>query len=225
MSEYQLAAESRTDTGKGAARRIRSAGRVPAVLYGHGIKPEHLSVDAREFGLALRTGGANALLQLQVGRKRHLALAREVQRHPVRGNYVHIDFLVVRRGEKVTVQVPLHLVGDAPGVVEGGILDQDLHQLNVEAEVTAVPEAIEGDVSGLRIGDVLRVSDLKAPAGATILDDPEAPVVSVVAPTVERVKEEEEEAEEGAEGAVAEGAAPAEGGEAAAEGSEGGEEA
>jgi large subunit ribosomal protein L25 len=225
MSEYQLAAESRTDTGKGAARRIRSAGRVPAVLYGHGIKPEHVSVDAREFGQALRTGGANALLQLAVGRKRHLALAREVQRHPVRGSFVHIDFLLVRRGEKVTVQVPLHLVGDAPGVVEGGILDQDLHQLNVEAEVTAVPEAIEGDVSGLGIGDVLRVSDLKAPAGATILDDPEASVVSVVAPTVEPVAAEEEVAEEGAEGAAAEGEAPAEGGAAAGESSEGREEA
>ncbi|HZD37017.1 MAG TPA: 50S ribosomal protein L25, partial [Actinomycetes bacterium] len=126
MSEYQLAAESRTDTGKGAARRVRAAGRVPAVLYGHGIKPEHLSIDAREFGQALRSGGANALLELRVGRTRHLALAREVQRHPVRGSLTHIDFLVVRRGEKVTVQVPVHLTGEAPGVVQGGILDQDL---------------------------------------------------------------------------------------------------
>jgi large subunit ribosomal protein L25 len=222
MSEYQLAAESRTDTGKGAARRVRAAGRVPAVLYGHGIKPEHLSIDAREFGQALRSGGANALLELQLGRTRHLALAREVQRHPVRGTYTHVDFLVVRRGEKVTVSVPVHLVGDAPGVVQGGILDQDLHQLSVEAEVTAVPEAIEGDVSGLQIGDVLRVSDLKAPEGATILDDPEASVVSVVAPTVEPVEEEEEEAAEAAEAAEGEPAAEAEG---AAEAPEGGEEA
>jgi large subunit ribosomal protein L25 len=218
MSEYQLAAESRTDTGKGAARRVRAAGRVPAVLYGHGIKPEHLSIDAREFGQAIRSGGANALLELQLGRTRHLALAREVQRHPVRGTYTHVDFLVVRRGEQVTVSVPVHLVGEAPGVVQGGILDQDLHQLSVEAEVTAVPEAIEGDVSGLQIGDVLRVSDLKAPAGATILDDPEASVVSVVAPTVEQVKEEEEAAE------AAEGE-PAPEAEGAAEASEGGEEA
>jgi large subunit ribosomal protein L25 len=218
MSEYQLAAESRTDTGKGAARRVRAAGRVPAVLYGHGIKPEHLSIDAREFGQAIRSGGANALLELQLGRTRHLALAREVQRHPVRGTYTHVDFLVVRRGEQVTVSVPVHLVGEAPGVVQGGILDQDLHQLSVEAEVTAVPEAIEGDVSGLQIGDVLRVSDLKAPAGATILDDPEASVVSVVAPTVEPV-EEEEEAPEAVEGE------PAPEAEGAAEASEGGEEA
>ena len=219
MSEYQLAAESRTDTGKGAARRVRAAGRVPAVLYGHGIKPEHLSIDAREFGQALRSGGANALLELRVGRTRHLALAREVQRHPVRGSLTHIDFLVVRRGEKVTVQVPVHLTGEAPGVVQGGILDQDLRQINVEAEVTAVPEAVEGDVSGLQIGDVLRVGDLKAPAGATILDDAEASVVSVVAPTVEPVEAEEEEAAEAAE---AEAAAA---GEAAPETSEGGEEA
>jgi large subunit ribosomal protein L25 len=219
MSEYQLAAESRTDTGKGAARRVRAAGRVPAVLYGHGIKPEHLSVDAREFGQALRSGGANALLRLQVGGNRHLALAREIQRHPVRGTFIHADFLVVRRGEKVTVQVPVHLTGDAPGVVQGGILDQDLHQLDVEAEVTAVPEAIDADVSGLQIGDVLRVGDLKAPSGATILDDPEASVVSVIAPTVEPARAEEEAAEaEAGEAAPAEGAG-------AAESSEGGGEA
>jgi len=219
MSEYQLAAESRTDTGKGAARRVRAAGRVPAVLYGHGIKPEHLSIDARAFGQAMRSGGANALLELQLGKVRHLALAREVQRHPVRGTFTHVDFLVVRRGEKVTVSVPVHLVGEAPGVVQGGILDQDLHQLSVEAEVTAVPEAIDGDVSGLQIGDVLRVGDLKAPSGATILDDPESSVVSVVAPTVETVEAEEEGAAE-----AAEGEAPAEA-EGAAEASEGGEEA
>jgi large subunit ribosomal protein L25 len=224
MSEYQLAAEPRTDTGKGPARRVRAAGRVPAVLYGHGISPEHLSVDAREFGQALRSGGANALLQVSIdGGNRHLALAREIQRDPVRGTYTHIDFQVVRRGEKVTVLVPVRPAGSAPGVVRGGILDQDLHQLNVEAEVTAVPEAIEADVSALEIGDVLRVAQLSVPSGVTVLDDPEASVVSVVAPTVEPVEEEEEVAE-AEEGAVAEAA---EGGEAAErpQPSEGGEEA
>jgi large subunit ribosomal protein L25 len=225
MSEYQLAAEPRTDTGKGPARRVRAAGRVPAVLYGHGIAPEHLSVDAREFGQALRSGGANALLQVSIdGGNSHLALAREIQRNPVRGTYTHIDFQVVRRGEKVTVLVPVRLTGSAPGVVQGGILDQDLHQLNVEAEVTAVPEAIEADVSELEIGDVLRVSQLSVPSGATVLDDAEASVVSVIAPTVEPV-EEEEEAAEVEEGAAA--AEAAEGGEAAEgpQGAEGGEEA
>jgi large subunit ribosomal protein L25 len=219
MSEYQLAAEPRTDTGKGPARRVRAAGRVPAVLYGHGIAPEHLSVDAREFSQALRSGGANALLQVALGDTSHLALAREIQRHPVRGTYTHIDFQVVRRGEKVTVLVPVRLTGSAPGVVQGGILDQDLHQLNVEAEVTAVPEGIEADVSGLEVGDVLRVSELRVPSGVTILDDAEASVVSVVAPTVEPVQEEAEaaEAEEGAEAEAGEGEA--------AEGSQGGEEA
>jgi large subunit ribosomal protein L25 len=211
MSEYKLAAENRSEAGKGAARRLRASGRVPAVLYGHGAKPEHLSVDARQFGQALRTdAGVNVLISLEVGRDQHLALAKEIQRHPVKGNLIHVDFIQVRRGEKVHVQVPVHLVGEAPGAREGGILDQDLYQLNVEAEVTAVPEAVEADVSGLGIGEVLRVADLKAPDGAAILDDSEASVVSVVAPTVEAEPEAEEaeegEAAEGAEAAAPEGA-------------------
>ena len=207
MSEYKLAAENRSDAGKGAARRLRASGRVPAVLYGHGTKPQHLSVDARQFGQALRTdAGVNVLIELEIGRNRHLALAKEIQRHPVKGDYIHVDFIQVRRGEKVHVQVSVRLVGEAPGVREGGIADQDLYQLNVEAEVTAVPEAVEADISGLNIGDVLRVGDLKAPGGAVILDDPEAPVVSVVAPTVEAEPvAEEAEAAEGGEEAVAEG--------------------
>jgi large subunit ribosomal protein L25 len=168
--------------------------------------PTHLSVDARQFGQALRTdAGVNVLIQLEVGRARHLALAKEIQRHPVKGSLIHVDFIEVRRGEKVHVSVPVHLVGEAPGVREGGIADQDLYQVNVEAEVTAVPEVVEADVSGLGIGDVLRVADLKAPNGAVILDDPEAPVVSVVAPTVEAEPEAEEAEEaEGAEAAEAE---------------------
>ena len=211
MSEFKLAAENRSDAGKGAARRLRASGRVPAVLYGHGTKPQHLSVDARQFGQALRTdAGVNVLISLEVGPDEHLALAKEIQRHPVRGHLIHVDFIQVRRGEKVHVQVPVHLVGEAPGAREGGILDQDLYQVNVEAEVTAVPEAVDADVSGLGIGDVLRVADLKAPGGATILDDPEASVVSVVAPTVEAEPEAEEaeegEAAEGAEAAAPEGA-------------------
>jgi large subunit ribosomal protein L25 len=209
MSEYKLAAENRSEAGKGAARRLRASGRVPAVLYGHGAKPEHLSVDARQFGQALRTdAGVNVLIELEIGKAHHLALAKEIQRHPVRGDLIHVDFIQVRRGEKVHVEVPVRLVGEAPGVREGGIADQDLYQLNVEAEVTAVPEAVEADVSGLGIGDVLRVGDLKAPEGAVILDDPEASVVSVVAPTVE--PEPEPEVEEVAEGEeAAEGEAPA----------------
>ena len=211
MSEYKLAAENRSEAGKGAARRLRASGRVPAVLYGHGTKPQHLSVDARQFGQALRTdAGVNVLISLEVGRDQHLTLAKEIQRHPVKGTLIHVDFIQVRRGEKVHVQVPVHLVGEAPGAREGGILDQDLYQLNVEAEVTAVPEAVDADVSGLGIGDVLRVADLKAPDGAVILDDPEASVVSVVAPTVEAEPEAEEaeegEAAEGAEAAAPEGA-------------------
>jgi large subunit ribosomal protein L25 len=219
MSEYKLAAENRADAGKGAARRLRAAGRVPAVLYGHGTKPKSLSIDARDLSHALRTdAGANVLLELQVGRTKHLALAKEIQRHPVRGTYTHIDFILVQRGEKVHVAVPVHLVGEAPGVREGGIADQDLYQVNVEAEVTAVPDAVEADISGLRIGDVLRVADLKAPAGSTILDDPEASVVSVVPPAVEPEPEEAEEAEEEAAEGEAPAAAEGEGEAPAAEG-------
>ncbi len=150
--------------------------------------------------------GANVLIELAVGSGKHLALAKEIQRHPVRGTFTHVDFLLVRRGEKVHVQVPVHLVGEAPGVREGGIADQDLYQASVEAEVTNVPEHIAADISGLGIGDVLRVADLKAPDGATILEDPEASVVSIVAPAVfeeAEPSEEEAEAAEGAEGAEA----------------------
>ena len=206
MSEYKLVAENRSDAGKGAARRLRASGRVPAVLYGHGANPQHLSVDARQFGQALRTdAGVNVLMELEVGGDRHLALAKEIQRHPVKGSLIHVDFIQVRRGEKVHVSVPVHLVGEAPGVREGGIADQDLYQVNVEAEVTNVPEEVQADVSSLDVGDVLRVADLTVPEGAVILDDPEASVVSVVAPAVEA--EPEAELEEGAEGAEGEAAA------------------
>jgi large subunit ribosomal protein L25 len=217
MPEFKLAAEPRSDTGKGAARRARAAGRVPAVLYGHGMAPEHLSVDAKEFGHALRTdAGSNVLIELSVGANRRLALAKEIQRHAVKGSFTHVDFLLVRRGEKVHVQVPVHLVGEAPGVREGGIADQDLYQANVEAEVTGVPEQIEADVSRLGIGDVLRVADLHAPEGALILDDPEAPVVSIVAPAALEAAEaaEEGEAAEGEEGVEASAEGASEPGEA-----------
>jgi large subunit ribosomal protein L25 len=185
------------------------------------MDPVHLSVDAREFSHALRTdAGTNVLIELSVGRTKHLALAKEVQRNPVRGSFIHVDFLAVQRGETVQVRVPVPLVGESPGVREGGIADQDLHEILVEAEVTAVPDSVQADISGLNIGDVLRVSDLKAPEGATILEDPEASVVSIVAPTVEEEPTEEEEAAEGE--AAAEGEGEGEG-EAAPAGERGGE--
>ena len=209
MSEYKLAAENRSEAGKGAARAACAppAGS-RAVLYGHGAKPEHLSVDARQFGQALRTdAGVNVLIELEVGKTRHLALAKEIQRHSGPGR-PHPRRLhpgpAGREGPRGGAGAPGR---EAPGPREGGIADQDLYQLNVEAEVTAVPEAVEADVSGLGIGDVLRVADLKAFEGAVILDDPEASVVSVVAPAVEPEPEVEEAAE--GEAAEAEGEAPA----------------
>ena len=170
------------------------------------MTPMSVAVERRDLRVALSgAAGVNTVLDLTVDGTVYPAIVKELQRHPVRRNVIHVDFIQVRRGEKVHVQVPVNLVGEAPGVREGGIADQDLYQLNVEAEVTAVPEAVEADVSGLGIGDVLRVGDLKAPEGAVILDDPEAPVVSVVAPTVEPEPEVAEGAEEGEE-AAAEGA-------------------
>jgi large subunit ribosomal protein L25 len=215
MSEYKLAAEPRSETGKGAARRARVTGRVPAVLYGHGMDPQHLSVDAREFTFALRTdAGANVLLELAVGRRKHLALAKDIQRDPLRGAFIHVDFLAVRRGEQVNVQVPVQLTGEAPGIREGGRLEQFLYQVNVEAEVTAVPEFVEADISALAMGDMLRVSDLRVSDGVTITDAPDTPLLTVASPAAaEEPAAEEAAAEEGAPAAEPEGGEAAEGGE------------
>jgi large subunit ribosomal protein L25 len=216
--EQKLVAEKRDGTGKGAARKLRAAGRVPAILYGHGMEPLALSVDSRELFHLLHTGaGANVLVDLVVDGTEHLALPREVQRDHIKGRFVHIDFLAVRRDEKINVTVPLRVVGESPGVKAGGVLEHHLWELNVECLATDVPEAIEVDVSELEIGSGLRVGDLKAPSGVTILTNPEDSVVAVTQPQM-AVEEEEEEAEavegeaaeeeaEGATGEEAESAA------------------
>jgi large subunit ribosomal protein L25 len=216
--EQKLVAEKRDGTGKGAARKLRAAGRVPAILYGHGMEPLALSVDSRELFHLLHTGaGANVLVDLVVDGTEHLALPREVQRDHIKGRFVHIDFLAVRRDEKINVTVPLRVVGESPGVKAGGVLEHHLWELNVECLATDVPEAIEVDVSELEIGSGVRVGDLKAPSGVTILTNPEDSVVAVTQPQM-AVEEEEEEAEavegeaaeeeaEGATGEEAESAA------------------
>jgi large subunit ribosomal protein L25 len=215
MSEYKLAAEPRSETGKGAARRARANGRVPAVLYGHGMDPQHLSIDARDFTFALRTdAGANVLLELAVGRRKHLALPKDIQRDPLRGDFIHVDFLAVRRGEKVNVQVPVTLTGESPGVREGGRIEQYLYHVNVEAEVTAVPESVEADISALAMGDGLRVGDLRVSDEVTITDAADSLVLSVASPAAaEEPAAEEAAAEEGAPAAETEGAEAAEGGD------------
>jgi large subunit ribosomal protein L25 len=221
MAEQKLVAEPRTDSGKGVARKLRAAGRVPAVLYGAGVESTPLSVDSKELFHLLHTGaGANVLVDLIVDGDAHLAIPRDVQRDHIHGRFIHLDFLAVRRDEKIHISVPVRVVGESVGVKAGGVVEHHLWEVEVECLPTDVPDAIEVDVTDLEIGMGLRVSDLTAPQGATILTNPEDSVVAVQQPQM-AVELEEEEAAEGEEGEEAaegeegaEGEAPAEGGEA-----------
>ena len=219
--ELKLKAEKREDSGKGAARKLRAAGRVPAVLYGHGVGPMAVSVDARDlFHVLHGSAGTNVLVDLQVDGAQHLSLPREIQRDHVRGRYLHVDFLAVRRDETVTVSVPVRVVGESPGVKAGGVIEHHLWELQVECLPGDVPDGIEADVSKLQVGDSLRVADLLPPQGVNVLTPLEESVVAVVIPQVRVVEEVEAAAEEGEEAAAEEGeGAPTE--EAPAE--EGGE--
>ena len=208
--EQRLVAETREGTGKGAARKLRAAGRVPAILYGHGMDPLALSVDSRELFHLLHTGaGTNVLVDLVVDGTDHLALPRDVQHDHIKGRFVHVDFLAVRRDEKIHVTIPLRIQGESPGVKAGGVLEHHLWELDCECLATDVPEAIDVDISGLEIGSGVRVSDLKVRSGVTILTNSEDSVVAVTQPQV-AVEEEAAEAVEGevaeeeAEGATAE---------------------
>lgn len=222
MAEQKLVASIREGTGKGVARKLRADGRVPAVFYGRGADPVSISVDSRELYHLLHGGGANVLIDLIVDGDEHLAMAREVQRDHIKGRYWHVDFLAVSRTEKITVNVPVRLVGDAAGVKLGGVLEHHLWEIAVESLPTDVPEAIEADVSALDIGDSLRVSDLSAPDGAVITANPDDLVVAVQQPQA-RVELEEEEAEavEGAEAEEEAAGATAEEAENTAEQTEG----
>ena len=216
MEEVALAADAGRPTGSAAARRLRASGKVPAVLYGHGIEPQPLAVDGRDLRHALNgEAGLNALLNLQVDGQSHLALARQLQRDPVRGTVAHVDFVIVRRDEIVSAEVPVHLVGEAEQVHRAdGLVEQQLFSLTVHAIPADIPAAIEADISGLAIGDAIRVGDLRLPPGVTTDIDPEEPVVAGQA---SRVAAEIEAVEaEAVEGAVAapEAAEEGEGGEA-----------
>jgi large subunit ribosomal protein L25 len=201
MAEVRLKALVREGTGKGASRRTRAGGRVPAIVYGQGMAPVSISVDRREFVTALHTdAGMNVLLDLEINGDTTLALTRELQRDPVRGTLLHADFVKIDRTQEVEVEVPVHLVGDSPGVKEGGVLENPLFQLHVRSLPGNVPESIEADISGLAIGDSLRVADLVGGRDFEILNDPDAVVASVAAP----ISEAELEALEAEAGAVAE---------------------
>ncbi|MBB6345080.1 50S ribosomal protein L25/general stress protein Ctc [Nonomuraea muscovyensis] len=206
MSEVRIAAEKRTSFGKGAARKIRRADKVPAVLYGHGIEPKHLTLPGHEVLLALRT--PNVLIRLKGEGVDELALPKGVQRDPIKGFVEHVDLLLVKRGEKVTVEIPVTTVGD---VQSDGMLDQQLVSIAVEAEATNIPTGVEVDVEGMEIGTAVTAGDLKLPEGTTLTADADAVVLHVINKQTESVAAEGEAAEgeaaEAAEGETAEAAA------------------
>ena len=209
MPEVKIAAEIRKEFGKGPARRARREGRVPAVLYGHGTETRHLSLPGHDVMLALKT--PNVLIRLE-GLKNgsEMALPKAVQRDAVKGFIEHVDLVLVRSGEKVTVDVPIQLTGE---IQSGGVLDQQLVQVTVEAEATHIPQGIEVDIEGMEIGASVHASDLKLPSGTILQIDPETLVLHVVAPQAEELPEGAEG--EGAEVPAAVAEAAGEGGESA----------
>jgi large subunit ribosomal protein L25 len=212
MAEALLTAQTRAERGSRPAGRLRRAGLVPAVVYGLGEGTVEVSVPSRELTHIL-AGGANTLIRLSLDGDDQLTLARQVQRHPTRGDLVHVDFIRVRTDVAVTAEVPLHLLGEPEGVRSGGLLEQLVFGLPIEARPQDIPGSIEADVSALEIGDQLRLTDLTLPSGVTPTIEPDSLIAQVVAPRV--VAEEEEAEAEAAEGEVPEGEA-AEGGEAPA---------
>ena len=170
MSEVRLSAESRTEFGKGGARRTRRAGKIPAVIYGHGADPRHVSLPAREFTNAIKHGGANVLLTLDLEGSEQLAIPKAIQRNPLKGNFEHVDLLAVRLGEKVTIDVPLSIVGS---LVPGGLLQQENTSVSLEAEATHLPTEIEVSISGLAIGSQVTAGDLILPTGSSLAGDPD----------------------------------------------------
>ena len=213
MAAEKIKAELRTEFGKGAARRIRRADKVPAVIYGHGNDTVHLTLPGHDTMMALKHGGANALLALDIDGEEQLALTKQVQIDPIHRVLEHLDFVAVRRGEKVTVEIPVVLVGEA---ARDTLVVTEQTTVQAEAEATNIPESIEVDIEGAEVGTQIHASDLVLPSGTTLLLDPEALVVNITnAPT-----EAELEADldvEGVEGEVAEGEAPEAGDDEAAD--------
>jgi large subunit ribosomal protein L25 len=224
MADVQLVAEPGRTEGSRSSRRLRREGRIPAIVYGHGIEPIAVSIDARELRVALNgEAGSRALLDLRVGGERHLAVARQLQRHPVRHTVTHVDFQVVSRDEIISADIPINLVGDAVAVHRGdGTVAQDLTALTVKARPADLPPHIEVDVSELEIGGSIRVSDITLPDGVETDADPEQVVVVGQPPRVALPEEQALEEGEAAEGAGAEGgAASTESGDSASSGGEG----
>ena len=189
--DNKVVAEARESFGKGAARKIRAAGKIPAVIYGHGSEPRHVTLPAHQVGLILRK--ANALLDLDVDGKGELVLVKDVQKDPVRQIIEHIDLIVIKKGEKVVVEIPVHLTGES---FAGTIADLDAKTLQLEVEATHIPENVVVDVEGLEEGTQILAGAIELPRGATLLIDADTLVVNVHVPQKVDLPEEGEEAAE-----------------------------
>lgn len=207
----KLDVEIRTRTGKGASRQARREGKVPAVLYGHGTEPQHLELNAHDFAAVLRHSGSNAVISMQIDGKEQLALPKAITIHPVKRNLQHIDLIVVRRGEKVTVEVAVHLEGEA---ASGTLVTQDATAIEIEAEALSIPESLTVSIEDAQEGTQILAGGITLPSGVTLVSDPEMLVVNIVAaPTAadleaegggESIEEQAEAATEAAAEAAAE---------------------
>jgi len=182
VAEARIDAETRTEFGKGAARRTRRAGKIPAVLYGHGTDPQHLSLPELEFKRVVREQGRNAVVTLNIGGRPQLALTKTVVTHPIRPYIEHVDLLVIRRGEKVAVEVQVLVVGDA---APGTLVTQELNNIEIEADVSNIPDHVEVSVEGLQVGTQIQAADVPLPEGTALRADPEILVVNIVAAPTE----------------------------------------
>jgi large subunit ribosomal protein L25 len=195
VSEVKISAEPRTEFGKGGARRTRRAGKVPAVLYGHGEKPVHIALPAREFAAAIRHGGLNQVFAIDVvGGSTTLALAKAIQRDPIKDTFEHVDLLIVKRGEKVTVDVPVQLTGEA---ARGTLVVTENNTLSITAEALHLPDHLEVSIEGLESGSRITAADVTLPRGSELAADPETVIAVVsVAPSAEEMEGDTAEAAE-----------------------------
>jgi large subunit ribosomal protein L25 len=209
VSEVKISAEPRTEFGKGGARRTRRAGKVPAVLYGHGEKPRHIALPARELAAAIRHGGMTQVFNIEISDgSTALALPKAIQRDPIKDTFEHVDLLIVRRGEKVTVEVPIYFTGDA---VRDTLVVQEHNTLTILADATRLPDHLDASIEGLPAGSRVVAADVALPDGVELVADPDMVLAMVsAAPTAEELAPETVEEPEVGEGEAPEAAAPAE---------------
>jgi large subunit ribosomal protein L25 len=204
VSEVKISAEPRTEFGKGGARRTRRAGKVPAVLYGHGEAPKHIALPAREFAAAIRHGGANQVFSIAVtDGTEALALAKAIQRDPIKDTFEHVDLIIVRRGERVTVDVPVHLLGEA---ARGTLVTHEHDRISITADALALPDHLEASIEGLEAGSRVTAGDITLPEGTELAADADLVLAVIqVAPSAEQLEGEPSEAAEAGEAPAAEG--------------------